>query len=79
MRWPAEKEANRVARKKPPYDRGRPLEDPSRRQFALRVLRARERKRLAELQADVNHAAAAKAAIARIRAVLDMPESDDAP
>lgn len=67
-----------MARRGPPYDRRRPLEDPGRRQFALRVLRARERERLEKMHADPERMAVARAAIARIRSLLDLPEDDDA-
>lgn len=59
-------------------DRNKPLSDPTRRQFALRVLRERDRERLAAMQADPTRAAAAREAIERIRKVLQQAGGDDA-
>lgn len=67
-----------MSRKRPPrYDRTKPLSDPGRRQFALRVLRARDRELLAAMQADQTRAAVARAAIERISKALQA-EGDDA-
>lgn len=59
------------------YDRSKPLSDPRRRQFALRVLRERDRKAMEARRADPVSAAVAAEAIARISAILAEEATDE--
>lgn len=66
-----------MARRRRTFDRRKPLQDPGRRQFALAVLRERDRQRLAELKADPAQAKAAQEAIERITALLEAGGADE--